>query len=102
MLKSAGEDGDFIEFLPAEGEPAFQLGVKAALVFEIVRNMKERARRGDQNPVDTLHSDMHRARAAAINTIPTTTGAAKAVGLVLPELKGKLDGTAIRVPVPNA
>jgi glyceraldehyde 3-phosphate dehydrogenase len=56
---------------------------------------------GDQNTVDTLHKDLHRARAAAVSMIPTTTGAAKAVGLVLPELKGKLDGTAIRVPTPN-
>ena len=56
---------------------------------------------GDQPSVDTLHKDMHRARAAAINIIPTSTGAAKAIGLVLPELKGKLDGTAIRVPTPN-
>ena len=56
---------------------------------------------GDQNTVDTLHNDLHRARAAAVSTIPTSTGAAKALGLVLPELAGKLDGTAIRVPVPN-
>jgi glyceraldehyde 3-phosphate dehydrogenase len=56
---------------------------------------------GDQNTVDTLHKDLHRARAAAVSAIPTSTGAAKAVGLVLPELKGKLDGTAIRIPVPN-
>ncbi len=56
---------------------------------------------GDQNTVDTLHKDLHRARAAAVSTIPTTTGAARAVGLVMPELKGKLDGTAIRVPTPN-
>ena len=56
---------------------------------------------GDQNTVDTLHKDLHRARAAAVSSIPTSTGAAKAVGLVLPELKGKLDGTAIRVPTPN-
>lgn len=56
---------------------------------------------GDQNTVDTMHKDLHRARAAAANIIPTSTGAAKAVGLVLPELKGKLDGTAIRVPTPN-
>ncbi len=56
---------------------------------------------GDQNTVDTMHRDLHRARAAAINLIPTSTGAAKAVGLVLPELKGKLDGTSIRVPTPN-
>lgn len=56
---------------------------------------------GDQNTVDTLHKDLRRARAAALSMIPTTTGAAKAVGLVLPELKGKLDGTSIRVPTPN-
>lgn len=56
---------------------------------------------GDQRLVDTLHSDQRRARAAAVSMIPSSTGAAKAVGLVLPELKGKLDGTAIRVPVAN-
>jgi glyceraldehyde 3-phosphate dehydrogenase len=56
---------------------------------------------GDQRLVDTLHSDLRRARAAAQSMIPSTTGAAKAVGLVLPELKGKLDGTAIRIPTPN-
>ncbi|MCC7045175.1 MAG: type I glyceraldehyde-3-phosphate dehydrogenase [Alphaproteobacteria bacterium] len=56
---------------------------------------------GDQSTVDTLHKDLRRARAAALSMIPTSTGAAKAVGLVLPELKGKLDGTAIRVPTPN-
>ena len=56
---------------------------------------------GDQNTVDTLHKDLHRARAAAVSAIPTSTGAAKALGLVIPELAGKLDGTAIRVPVPN-
>ena len=56
---------------------------------------------GDQRTVDTLHKDLHRARAAAVSAIPTSTGAARAVGLVLPELKGKLDGTAIRVPTPN-
>ena len=56
---------------------------------------------GDQRTVDTLHSDLHRARAASMSIIPTSTGAARAVGLVLPELKGKLDGTAIRVPTPN-
>ncbi|MBI1260975.1 MAG: type I glyceraldehyde-3-phosphate dehydrogenase [Rhizobiales bacterium] len=56
---------------------------------------------GDQNTVDTLHSDPRRARAAGVSMIPTSTGAAKAVGLVLPELKGKLDGTSIRVPTPN-
>jgi glyceraldehyde 3-phosphate dehydrogenase len=55
----------------------------------------------DQHVLDQAHKDMRRARAAAINIIPTSTGAAAAVGLVLPELKGKLDGTAIRVPVPN-
>ena len=56
---------------------------------------------GDQNTVDTFHKDLRRARAAAGNIIPTSTGAAKAVGLVLPQLQGKLDGTAIRVPTPN-
>lgn len=56
---------------------------------------------GDQRAVDTLHKDLRRARAAALNMIPTSTGAAKAVGEVLPELKGKLDGVAIRVPTPN-
>ncbi|PJK31033.1 type I glyceraldehyde-3-phosphate dehydrogenase [Minwuia thermotolerans] len=56
---------------------------------------------GDQRTVDTLHSDLRRARAAASSMIPTSTGAAKAVGLVLPELAGKLDGTAIRVPTNN-
>ena len=55
----------------------------------------------DQNVLDQAHKDIRRARAAAINMIPTSTGAASAVGLVLPELKGKLDGTAIRVPTPN-
>ncbi|HLI22365.1 MAG TPA: type I glyceraldehyde-3-phosphate dehydrogenase [Stellaceae bacterium] len=56
---------------------------------------------GDQNTVDTLHKDMRRARAAAINMIPTSTGAAKALGLVIPSLEGKLDGTSIRVPTPD-
>jgi len=56
---------------------------------------------GDQPTLDTMHKDLYRARAAALSMIPTTTGAAKAVGLVLPELKGRLDGSAIRVPTPN-
>ena len=55
----------------------------------------------DQNLQDGPHNDLRRARAAAINMVPTSTGAAKAIGLVLPELKGKLDGYAIRVPVPT-
>jgi glyceraldehyde 3-phosphate dehydrogenase len=55
----------------------------------------------DQNLQDGPHKDLRRARAAAINVVPTSTGAAKAIGLVLPELKGKLDGYALRVPVPN-
>jgi len=56
---------------------------------------------GDQPTLDTMHKDLYRGRAAALSMIPTSTGAAKAVGLVLPELKGKLDGSAIRVPTPN-
>ena len=56
---------------------------------------------GDQQTVDTLHSDPRRSRAASLSMIPTSTGAAKAVGLVLPQLVGKLDGTAVRVPTPN-
>ncbi len=56
---------------------------------------------GDQPTLDTMHKDLYRARAAALSMIPTSTGAAKAVGLVLPELEGKLDGSAIRVPTPN-
>ncbi|PNG25793.1 type I glyceraldehyde-3-phosphate dehydrogenase [Methylocella silvestris] len=56
---------------------------------------------GDQPTLDTLHKDLYRGRAAALSMIPTSTGAAKAVGLVLPELNGKLDGSAIRVPTPN-
>jgi glyceraldehyde 3-phosphate dehydrogenase len=56
---------------------------------------------GDQPTLDTLHKDLYRGRAAALSMIPTTTGAAKAVGLVLPELNGKLDGVSIRVPTPN-
>ena len=56
---------------------------------------------GDQPTLDTMHKDLYRARAAALSMIPTSTGAAKAVGLVLPELKGKLDGMSVRVPTPN-
>ncbi len=56
---------------------------------------------GDQPTLDTMHKDLYRARAAALSMIPTTTGAAKALGLVLPELEGKLDGSSIRVPTPN-
>jgi glyceraldehyde 3-phosphate dehydrogenase len=56
---------------------------------------------GDQPTLDTMHKDLYRARAASLSMIPTTTGAAKAVGLVLPELNGRLDGTSIRVPTPN-
>ena len=56
---------------------------------------------GDQPALDTMHGDLYRARAAALSMIPTSTGAAKAVGLVLPELSGKLDGVSIRVPTPN-
>ncbi|HVK92465.1 MAG TPA: type I glyceraldehyde-3-phosphate dehydrogenase [Mycoplana sp.] len=56
---------------------------------------------GDQPTLDTMHKDLYRARAAALSMIPTSTGAAKAVGLVLPQLAGKLDGSSIRVPTPN-
>ncbi|SLN28731.1 Glyceraldehyde-3-phosphate dehydrogenase [Roseivivax jejudonensis] len=56
---------------------------------------------GDQPTLDTMHKDLYRARAAALSMIPTSTGAAKAVGLVMPDLNGKLDGVAIRVPTPN-
>ena len=56
---------------------------------------------GDQPTLDTMHKDLYRARAAALSMIPTSTGAAKAVGLVMPELNGKLDGVSIRVPTPN-
>ncbi|MFC2967155.1 type I glyceraldehyde-3-phosphate dehydrogenase [Acidimangrovimonas pyrenivorans] len=56
---------------------------------------------GDQPTLDTMHKDLYRARAAALSMIPTSTGAAKAVGLVLPELNGRLDGVSIRVPTPN-
>ena len=56
---------------------------------------------GDQPTLDTMHKDLYRARAAAMSQIPTTTGAAKALGLVLPELAGKLDGSSVRVPTPN-
>ena len=56
---------------------------------------------GDQPTLDTMHKDLYRARAAALNIIPTSTGAAKAIGLVIPELQGKLDGSSMRVPTPN-
>jgi glyceraldehyde 3-phosphate dehydrogenase len=56
---------------------------------------------GDQPTLDTMHKDLYRARAAAMSMIPTSTGAAKALGLVIPELQGKLDGSSIRVPTPN-
>ncbi len=71
--------------------------------FEIRRGLMTtiHAYTGDQNLQDGPHKDLRRARAAAINVVPTSTGAAKAIGLVLPELKGKLDGYALRVPVPT-
>ncbi|MBK8907329.1 MAG: type I glyceraldehyde-3-phosphate dehydrogenase [Rhodospirillales bacterium] len=71
------------------------LGVKRGYMTTI------HAYTGDQRIVDTLHSDLRRARAAALSMIPTSTGAAKAIGLVMPELAGKFDGSAIRVPTPN-
>jgi glyceraldehyde 3-phosphate dehydrogenase len=72
-------------------------------VFEIEKGYVTtiHAYTGDQRIIDTAHKDLRRARAAAVNMIPTSTGAAKAVGLVVPTLQGKLDGTAIRVPMPN-
>ena len=71
--------------------------------FGIVRGMMTtiHAYTGDQNLQDGPHKDLRRARAAAVNIVPTSTGAAKAIGLVLPELKGKLDGYALRVPIPT-
>ena len=71
--------------------------------FEITRGFMTTVHSytGDQPTLDTMHSDLYRARAAALSMIPTSTGAAKAVGLVMPELNGKLDGVAIRVPTPN-
>jgi glyceraldehyde 3-phosphate dehydrogenase len=71
--------------------------------FGIVRGLMTtiHAYTADQNLQDGPHKDLRRARAAAINIVPTSTGAAKAIGLVLPELKGKLDGYALRVPVPT-
>jgi glyceraldehyde 3-phosphate dehydrogenase len=71
--------------------------------FTIVKGLMTtvHAYTADQNLQDNIHKDLRRARAAAINVIPTSTGAAKAIGLVLPELKGKLDGYALRVPVPT-
>jgi glyceraldehyde 3-phosphate dehydrogenase len=56
---------------------------------------------GDQPTLDTMHKDLYRGRAAALSMIPTSTGAAKAIGLVIPELKGRLDGSSVRVPTPN-
>jgi glyceraldehyde 3-phosphate dehydrogenase len=71
--------------------------------FTIVRGLMTtvHAYTGDQNLLDGPHRDLRRARAAATNIVPTSTGAAKAIGLVMPELKGKLDGYALRVPVPT-
>ncbi len=71
------------------------LGIERGLMTTI------HAYTADQNLQDNIHSDLRRARAAAINIVPTSTGAAKAIGLVLPELKGKLDGFALRVPTPT-
>jgi glyceraldehyde 3-phosphate dehydrogenase len=71
--------------------------------FTIVKGLMTtvHAYTGDQNLLDAPHRDMRRARAAALNIVPTSTGAAKAIGLVMPDLKGKLDGYALRVPVPT-
>ena len=72
-----------------------ELGVKRGFMTTI------HSYTGDQPTLDTMHSDIYRSRAAAMNMIPTSTGAARAVGLVIPELNGKLDGVSIRVPTPN-
>ena len=72
-----------------------QIGIKRGFMTTI------HSYTGDQPVLDTMHTDLYRARAAGMSMIPTTTGAAKAVGLVLPDLNGKLDGFAIRVPTPN-
>lgn len=72
-----------------------ELGVKRGFMTTI------HSYTGDQPTLDTIHSDLYRSRAAAMNMIPTSTGAARAVGLVIPELNGKLDGVSIRVPTPN-
>jgi glyceraldehyde 3-phosphate dehydrogenase len=72
-----------------------QIGIKRGFMTTI------HSYTGDQPVLDTMHTDLYRARAAGLSMIPTTTGAAKAVGLVLPDLNGKLDGFAIRVPTPN-
>ncbi|MGR6468017.1 type I glyceraldehyde-3-phosphate dehydrogenase [Rhizobium sp. PAMB 3182] len=71
--------------------------------FGIVRGMMTtiHSYTGDQPTLDTMHKDLYRARAAAMSQIPTSTGAAKAIGLVIPSLKGKLDGISVRVPTPN-
>ena len=71
--------------------------------FTIVKGLMTtiHAYTSDQNLQDNIHKDLRRARAAALNVVPTSTGAAKAIGLVMPELKGKLDGYALRVPVPT-
>ena len=71
------------------------LGIESGLMTTV------HAYTADQNLQDNIHKDLRRARAAALNLVPTSTGAAKAIGLVLPELKGKLDGFAVRVPTPT-
>ena len=71
------------------------LGIESGLMTTV------HAYTADQNLQDNIHKDLRRARAAALNLVPTSTGAAKAIGLVLPELKGKLDGFAVRVPIPT-
>jgi glyceraldehyde 3-phosphate dehydrogenase len=72
-----------------------ELGVKRGFMTTI------HSYTGDQPTLDTMHSDLYRSRSAAMNMIPTSTGAARAIGLVIPELNGKLDGVSIRVPTPN-
>src|SRR5262249_39057642 len=82
-------------FVPLVKEPDSAFGVEHGLVTRVI------AYTGDQMLVDGPHKDLRRARAAAINITPTSTGAARATGLVLEAMKGKLDGTSLRVPVPD-
>ncbi len=98
LLAEAGSDGATLASLAAASGYT-KTSVHRALQALRHRGFAEQA--GDQPTLDRRHSDLYRARAAAMAMIPTSTGAAKAISEVLPELKGKLDGSAIRVPTPN-